>query len=82
MAQCHLVRSNFEDTMVLLDRGQCLLASLLVAVDRGHDLDRVDGGPLELSILASYEKKYPDLSCGIEPYLLKEVLDAGLRAHG
>jgi DNA-binding CsgD family transcriptional regulator/tetratricopeptide (TPR) repeat protein len=107
MAQCHLVRSSFDDTMIMADRARRTAVaggvewSAVNAIDvmtavycsQQRSEQALASAEEELSILASYEGKYPDLPFGIAPYMLKgwslieldrfdqadEALEAGLR---
>ncbi|MFL6121278.1 AAA family ATPase [Actinophytocola sp.] len=107
IAQCHLVLSNFDETMVMAERARQtaiaggvewsalqateVMAAVYLSQQRSEQaLLSVEE---ELSILASYEEKYPDLPFGMAPYMLKgwsltelgrfaeadETLEAGMR---
>jgi DNA-binding NarL/FixJ family response regulator/CRP-like cAMP-binding protein len=107
IAQCHFIRSRFDDTLVMAERARkTALAgavewSAINAIDvmsavysaQQRSQQALDAAEEELSILAAYEGKYPDIPFGIAPYMLKgwslteldrlaeadDALEAGLR---
>jgi DNA-binding CsgD family transcriptional regulator/tetratricopeptide (TPR) repeat protein len=106
IAQCHFLCSRFDDTMAMAEQArQTAVAggvewSSVNAIDvisavysaQQRSEQALDTAEEELSILASYEGKYPDLPFGVAPYMLKgwslteldrlteadEALEAGL----
>ncbi len=107
IAQCHFLRSNFDDTMAMAEQArQTAVAggvewSAVNAIDvmtavycaQQRSEQALTSAEEELSILAAYEGKYPDIPFGIAPYMMKawslteldrlaeadEAVEAGLR---
>jgi DNA-binding NarL/FixJ family response regulator len=85
IAQCHLMFSNFDDTMIMAEKARQtaiaggvewsaikateVMAAVYLSQQRSEQaLASVEE---ELSILAAYEEKYPDLPFGTAPHMLK-----------
>ncbi len=107
IAQCHFLCSRFDDTMAMAEQArQTAVAggvewSAVNAIDvmsavyssQQRSEQALETAEEELSILASYEGKYPDLPFGVAPHMMKgwslteldrlteadEAVEAGLR---
>jgi DNA-binding NarL/FixJ family response regulator len=85
IAQCHFLRSRFDDTMIMAERAKKTAVaggvewSAINAIDviaavyssQQRSQQALDATEEELAILAAYEGKHPDLPFGIAPYMLK-----------
>ena len=107
VAQCHFLRSRFDDTMVMAERARRTavaggaewsainaidVMSAVYSAQQRTEL-ALEAAEEELSILAAYEGKYPDLPFGVAPHMMKawslteldrfaeadEAIEAGLR---
>lgn len=85
IAQCHLMLSDFDKTMIMAERARQtaitggvewsainameVLTAVYLSQQRSEQALAL--AEEELSILASHEEKHPDLPFGIAPYMLK-----------